>query len=121
MKISKYHITWTTKYRKKYLIGLIKKTLEKILIYKAKDININIEKYEIMPDHIHLFISIKSTDNISNIVKLLKGYSSFEIRKELKLHNYKSFWGRGYFCESIGHISEKIIKKYIDNQWMHYK
>lgn len=37
------------------------------------------------------------------------------------LYKYKALWSRGYFCESIGQISESIIIKYIENQWKHYK
>ena len=76
---------------------------------------------EVMPDHVHLFLSIKPFQNISDIVKQLKGYSSFMTRKKLNLYRYKGFWGRSYFCESVGHISENTIKKYIDTQWQHYK
>jgi putative transposase len=25
-------------------------------------------------------------------------------------------WTRSYYCESAGHISEKIVKKYIEEQ-----
>ncbi len=70
-----------------------------------------------MPDHVHIFISIPITLSISKVVHQLKGFSSFETRKNLNLYNYKSFWSSGYFCESIGHISESVIRKYIDNQW----
>ena len=76
---------------------------------------------EVMPDHVHLFISIKLSQCISNIVKELKGYSSYMTRKKLNLSRYKCFWGNSYFCESVGHISESTVKAYIDNQWKHYK
>ena len=74
-----------------------------------------------MPDHVHLFIKIPVTLSISKVIQQLKGYSSFRTRKILKIHKYKSFWSSGYFCESVGHISELVIKKYINNQWKHYK
>ena len=73
-----------------------------------------------MPDHVHLFIRMKPTQCVSNIIKQLKGYSSYYTRKKLNLKKYKAFWSHGYFCESIGQISESIILKYIDNQWKHY-
>ncbi len=120
IKTSKYHVVWTPKYRKNFLKGLIKYYVEKSLKYKSIQLGINIEKMEIMPDHVHLFISIKPIHSISDIVRELKGYSSYETRKQLNLYKYKGFWGKGYFCESVGHISENVIKKYIDDQWIHY-
>ena len=121
IKSSKYHIVWTPKYRKNFLNGLIKYHVEKSLKYKAKDIKVDIENMEVMPDHVHLFVNIPVTLSISKVVHQLKGYSSFETRKKLNLYKCKSFWSSGYFCESVGHISESVIKKYIDNQWKHYK
>ncbi len=74
-----------------------------------------------MPDPIHMFISIPVTLSISQVINELQGFSSFKTRKILNLQHYKGFWSRGYFCESIGHISQKTIKKYINNQWSNYK
>lgn len=121
VKTSKYHIVWIPKYRGSFLKGLIKQNVEKSLKYKAEKLDIKIENMEVMPDHVHLFISIKPTHSVSDIVKQLKGYSSYITRKKLNLYRYKGFWGKSYFCESVGHISEITIKKYIDNQWKHYK
>jgi|TARA_B100001093_G_C26178723_1_gene738869 putative transposase len=117
IKSSKYHVVLTLKYRKNFLINNIKFHVEKSLKHKAKDLNVDIKNIEVMPDHVHIFISIPITLSISKVVHQLKGFSSFETRKNLNLYNYKSFWSSGYFCESISHISEPVIRKYIDNQW----
>ena len=117
VKSSKYHVVWTTKYRKPFLYGLIKYNVEKSIKYKSSKLNIKIEKMEIMPEHVHLFIEIPVTIPISKVVQELKGYSSYKTRKILNLYKYKKFWSRGYYCESVGCMSENIIKKYIDNQW----
>ena len=54
-------------------------------------INIKIETYEIMSDHIHLFVKGNQNITIFDIVKYLKGYSSFELRKKFSyLKKYKS-------------------------------
>lgn len=68
---------------------------------------------EIMPDRVHLFVSINPKDSIATIVQKLKGFSSYETRNRLKLtKKYKHLWGDGYFCESVGHISESTVKNY---------
>lgn len=91
--------------------------LTKLLFDKAKQINILIEAFETMTDYIHLFIKASPVLSISFIIKHLKGYSSFMLRKSFPfLKKYKSLWTHSYYCETIGLISEKTIKKYIEMQ-----
>ena len=117
-----YHIIWCPKYRKSILINNFKTIIEFYLLEKARDINIIIEKYEIMPDHIHVFLKCSPQHNISDIVKHLKGYTAFKLREQYPYYRkYKSLWSPSYYCESVGHISEQTIKKYIDDQWLHKK
>lgn len=72
---------------------------------------------EIMPDHIHIFISCMPICLVTNIVKQMKGYTSYILRKKFsELTKYKSQWTPAYFCESVGYINEKTIIKYIENQ-----
>lgn len=68
-----YHITWIPKYRKHILKGAIKIATKKYLLEKAEHMNITIETYEIMEDHIHLFIRANPNLKISYIVQQLKG------------------------------------------------
>ena len=113
-----YHIVWISKYRGYYLKYNIRDCVEKYLKDKCNLLNIKLEKYEIMPDHIHIFIKSNPNITIGMIVKELKGYISYMIRREIpKLKKYKAFWAKGYFVETIGFISEETVKKYIDNQW----
>ena len=80
--------------------------------------NIDIEKLEIMDDHVHIFFKPKKPNHsIPKIVQSLKGFSSYYIRNKYKeAIKYKSFWSSSYFIESVGNISESTIKKYIENQ-----
>jgi len=122
VKSCKFHIVWTPKYRKNFVKGLIKFWVEKSLNEEAIKLGIEIEEMEVMPDHVHLFVSIKPQDSVSNVVQKLKGFSSYTTRKHLNLSKkYKHLWGDGYFCESVGHISESTVRKYINEQWKHYK
>jgi len=112
-----YHIVWIPKYRKRILVDKIEKKLRKLLFIKANLIGISIEAYEVMPDHIHLFVKSTPDISIAYIVKHLKGYTSYMLRKQFpNLKKYKSLWTRSYFVETIGLISEKTVKKYIEMQ-----
>lgn len=113
-----YHIVFCPKYRRKVLVDGVDERLEVLLKEKAEELGISIENMEIMPDHVHLFIRNKPTYAIHFVVNQLKGYSSSSLRKEFpKLRSrLPTLWTRSYFVESVGHISEETIKKYIDNQ-----
>lgn len=115
-----YHIIWIPKYRKKLLVDAVEIKLKKLLYSKAVQLNVVIKAIECMPDHIHIFLCSNPKFSISYIVKILKGYTSYYLRKEfLILKKYKSLWTPSYYCETIGHINEKTIIKYINDQKNH--
>lgn len=113
-----YHLIWCPKYRRSVLVDDIAKRLKELLIEKATEHGWIIEKMEVMPDHIHIFIKATTVDAPVYIVSQLKGYTSFTLRNEFpKLKSrLPTLWTRSYYCETIGHISEKTIKKYIEEQ-----
>jgi putative transposase len=55
-------------------------------------------------------------------VQYLKGRSSRLIQEEFpklkKKYWGQHLWARGYFCATVGSVTEEIIKKYIENQEM---
>lgn len=113
-----YHLIWCPKYRRKVLVGDTEFRLKELLQEKAKDIGVVIESMEVMPDHVHLFVKTTPTNSPHYIVQQLKGYTSRIIRQEQSWIKSKlpTLWTRSYFCESVGHISEATVKKYIEQQ-----
>ena len=113
-----YHLIWCPKYRRKVLVGDIEKRLKHLLSQKASDIKVEIEKMEVMPDHVHLFVKTTPVNSPHYIVQQLKGYTSRILRKEFKVLRTRipTLWTRSYYVETIGHISEDAIKRYIADQ-----
>ncbi len=113
-----YHIIWCPKYRRKVLKNQIKHRLNQLLQEKAKEINVTIESMEIMPDHVHLFVKADPTACPHWIIQQFKGYSSKKLREEFKELRTRlpTLWTRSYYIESVGHISEDTVKKYIEEQ-----
>ena len=113
-----YHIIWCPKYRRKVLVDGVDVRLKELLLKKAADLDITIEKMEVMPDHIHLFVKGKPSLPVQHIVNQLKGYTSVMLRREFPRLRSRlpSLWTRSYYVESIGHISESTITKYIEDQ-----
>jgi putative transposase len=113
-----YHLIWCPKYRRKILTGDIENRLRDLLFEKGTEVGIIIEKMEILPDHVHLFVKSPPTASPHWIVQQLKGYSSRILRQEYPVLKSRmpTLWTRSYYCESVGHISEDVVKKYIEDQ-----
>ena len=113
-----YHLIWCSKYRRKVLTGDAETRLKELLAEKAGQIDIEIVQMEIMPDHVHLFVKTTPVNSPHYIVQQVKGYTSRILRQEFPSLKSRlpSLWTRSYFCESVGHISEDTIRKYIEGQ-----
>lgn len=118
-----YHLILVCKYRKKLLSsnqlsedikGLSRKILEKH--------DVIIKYMETDKDHIHYMLELNPDISISKAVKLLKSYTTFHIWRKyyrfLSKHFWKekTFWTDGYFICTVGNVSEKMLKEYIENQ-----
>ena len=112
-----YHLIWCPKYRRKVLVGSVEVRLRELLHLKAEEINIRISQLEVMSDHLHAFVKSPPVNSPHFIVQQLKGYTSRILRQEFNsLMKLPSLWTRSYYCESVGHISEATVRKYIEEQ-----
>ena len=115
----KYHVVFTPKYRKKVLYGKIKQNLGQVFHDLARRKECKIEIGHLMPDHVHMLISIPPKYSVSEIIGYIKGKSSIWIAQnvERKMRNFTGhkFWARGYFVTTVGR-NEEIIRLYIQNQ-----
>ena len=113
-----YHIIWCPKYRRKVLINEIENKLKEIIITKCNELDCYVHELNIMPDYVHLFVKTKPTIAPHFLIQQIKGLSSRILRNEFKELKRKmpSMWTRSYFIESVGHISQETIKKYIQEQ-----
>lgn len=113
-----YHLIWCPKYRRKVLIDGVDKRLKELLNEKAYDLGVVIHTMEVMADHVHIFVKTEPNDSPQFLVGQFKGFTSRKLREEFPVLKSKlpTLWTRSYFCESVGHISEETIKKYIEEQ-----
>jgi putative transposase len=113
-----YHIVWCPKYRKSVLVGDVAVDLEALLREKAASINMKIEAIEIMPDHVHLFVSSIPTLPVHYIVQQLKGFTSHELRAKYENLRTKipTLWSRSYYVGTCGFVSDTVVKNYIAHQ-----
>ena len=120
--LCKYHIVFTPKYRRKIIFNQYRESLieffKRLCSYKGVEI---IEGH-IMPDHVHLLVSIPPKIAVSTFVGYLKGKSAlmmFDKHANLKYKfGNRHFWAEGYYVSTVG-LNEATIKKYIEEQEKH--
>ena len=70
----------------------------------------------------HILVSCPPTMAPSKLVQYIKGRSSRLIQEEFphlqKRYWGQHMWGRGYFCSTVGSVTEETIRAYIENQKM---
>ena len=120
--LCKYHIVFTPKYRRKIEVNQYKRDIVDIIKRLCKYKGVEIIEGHIMPDHIHLQLSIPPKYSVSSFMGYLKGKSSlmiFDIHANLKYkYGNRKFLAEGYYVSTVG-LNESTIRKYIREQETH--
>jgi len=115
----KYHIVFIPKYRKKAIFGQIKKELGEVFHSLSEQRECVIEEGHMMPDHVHMLITIPPKYSVAQVVGFIKGKSAIHIARRYmgRKQNFagQSFWARGYFVSTVGR-DEEVVREYIRHQ-----
>ena len=119
--LTQYHIIWCPKFRYSVLKDGVEDSLKQILTSICERYNYTIKALEVMPDHIHIFVDCPQTVAPCDVARTLKSISAIEMfRAYPQLKKFYArcgkLWSAGYFVSSVGHISEAVVKKYIEEQ-----
>ncbi len=115
----KYHVVFIPKYRRRVLYGELRSHLGEVFRRLAQQRESRIEEGHLMPDHVHVLISIPPKYAVSQVIGYMKGKSAIHLARvygESK-RNFvgQSFWARGYFVSTVGR-DEAVIREYIRHQ-----
>ena len=117
--LCKYHIVFTPKYRRKVIYNQYRRDLGEILRMLCQWKGVEIIEGHLMPDHVHMLVSIPPKLSVSSFMGYLKGKSSlmmFDRHANLKYKfGNRKFWAEGYYVSTVG-LNEKTIAKYIREQ-----
>lgn len=117
--LCKYHIVFTPKYRRKVIYNQLREDLREIIKLLCKYKGVEIIEGHLMPDHVHLLVSIPPKISIAAFMGYLKGKSAlmmFDRHTNLKYkYGNRHFWSEGYYVSTVG-LNEATIKKYIQDQ-----
>ena len=118
----KYHIVFTPKYRRKIIYNQCRESLREIIKLLCKYKGVEILEGHLMPDHVHLVLSIPQKLSVSAFMGYLKGKSAlmmFERHANLKYKfGNRKFWAEGYYVSTVG-LNEATVRKYVREQEMH--
>jgi putative transposase len=115
----KYHVVFIPKCRRKVLYGQLRKYLGEVFHQLASHRECKIEEGHLMPDHVHMLISIPPKYSVSQVIGYIKGKSAIHLAREYggKKRNFvgQHFWARGYYVSTVGR-DEAQIREYIRRQ-----
>ena len=117
----KYHLVWSTKYRKRALRSeTIRKYCADQLRRAANEYGMNIISLEVDVDHVHIYIEIPPQRSLGSGVGILKSISARKLFKKFpylrKVYWGGFFWEASYFARAVGEgVTAEMVENYIKN------
>ena len=115
----KDHVVFIPKCRRKVLYKQLRKPLGEGFHRLAQQKESRIEEGYLMPDHVHMLISIPPKYAVSQVVGFIKGKSAIHVARVYgeRKRNFvgQHLWARGYFVSTVGR-DEEVIRAYIRHQ-----
>ena len=103
------------KYRRKVLYGVVRRELGTLFRTLAQQKESAVEEGHLMPDHVHMLLSIPPKYAVANVVGYIKGKSAMHVARTFgeRKRNFvgQHFWARGYFVSTVGRDQEKEDKR----------
>lgn len=120
--VCKYHIVFTPKYRRKIIYNQYREDLIEIFKRLCSYKGVEIIEGHMMPDHVHMLLSIPPKIAVSTFIGYLKGKSALQMFDKHANLKYKfgnrHFWAESYYASTVG-LNEATVKKYIAEQEKH--
>ena len=115
----KYHVIFIPKCRRRTLYAELRKHLGEVFRRLASQKESRIEEGHLMPDHVHMLISIPPKYAVSQVVGYIKRKSAIHLARvygeRKRSFVGQHFWARGFFVSSVGR-DETLVREYIRNQ-----
>jgi putative transposase len=115
----KYHVVFIPKYRRRVLYEQLRQPLGEVFRRLAQQKESRIEEGHLLPDHVHMMISVPPKYAVSQVVGFIKGKSAIHLARVYGERKRgfvgQHFWARGYFVSTVGR-DEALIREYIRTQ-----
>ena len=118
-EVRQYHVVFITKCRKKTLYGQIRRELGPVFREQARQKECEIIEGHLMPDHVHMLISIRPKYSVGQVMGFLKGKTAIHIARvyagRRRSFVGQQFWARGNWVSTVGR-DEVAVRRYIQEQ-----
>ena len=114
------HAIWATKDRIPLINGSIERNLYQFISEQFIELGCQIRIINGMPDHIHCLFKLNSQKSIAEVIKQIKGSSSFYMNQN-QIISEKFAWQTGYAAFSVSESGVKKVYEYIKNQKIHHQ
>jgi putative transposase len=113
-----YHVVFCPKYRRPVLEKGVAERLKECVFEKQDAYGYQVLDMEVMPDHVHLLISVDPRIGVNAVVGKIKGYTAHTLRQEFPWLKSRlpSLWTRSKFISSVGAVTLQVVKQYIADQ-----
>ena len=115
----KYRVVFIPKCRRKVLYQGIRRELGVVFRELAGQWECRVEEGHLMPDHVHMLLSVPPKYSVANVMGFIKGKSAIHIARVYagRRRNFvgQHFWARGYWVSTVGK-NEAAVRRYIQDQ-----
>lgn len=115
----KYHVVFIPKCRRKVLYKELRPYLGAVFRSLTEQKECRVEEGHLMPDHVHMLLSVPPKYAVSQVVGYIKGKSAIHLARTYggRRRNFvgQRFWARGCFVSTVGR-DEAVVRAYIKNQ-----
>ena len=125
---SNFHIQLTPAYRQDVFESeQVSELTLAYIVEKLNECKVVLLGFGLGPEHLHLFVANVRFVGETELVRKIKGYSSYKMRKHFsylfkdKLWG-KKFWSEGHFYRSVGAVNAETMKHYVEeSQTKHWE
>jgi putative transposase len=111
-----YHLVWATKRREPLIDVETRRTIERSLQLSIDDMGITSHAVGIMPEHVHVALSVPPRHSIAEVMKRLKGAWSHAVRTT----NASFTWQAEFGALSFGDRALPDVREYVLDQATHH-
>lgn len=115
LSLLRYHLVWVVRRRRSALVGQVAMRLEEVLRHTASELDLEILRVRIHPDHVHLQVAATPELAPSQLVYRFKVATAAVLRSDFpELRKLPSMWNGSYLVSSDQELAEEDIDKYVE-------
>ena len=122
--VQNFHIVWVTRGRCKIMFKEVRLLAKNFIESQSEIENCQILACEVMPEHIHIFVSLRHNLHPAQFVGLIRGELTTFLHKcfpiLIKALGEKLF-SRSFYSGTIGNVTGIGVLRYIHQQWKNYE